>query len=201
MAYQKLLSQIMGHNSAHLNSKRSQIFGTFSMWLQALTFLKLTALRSELFELQNTFSTKMICFWHCSYNEHLPSLNWKLAWQNWPTEESSEQPSLRPQNPSYQSWWTNHPSIPTTTHTVTVNNSTIIVMVRDIFWTCLLVTLSLLNSTDTKVGNREEKSSNQLQNDPIYWKRRKALFSVAIGETFAHYMWMTTIHRCHFQGL
>ena len=43
-----------------------------------------------------------------------------------------------------------------------------IVMVRDILRTCLLVTLSSLNSTDTKVGNREEKSSNQLQSDPIY---------------------------------
>ena len=31
MAYQKILYQIMGHNSAHLNSKPSQIFGTFSM--------------------------------------------------------------------------------------------------------------------------------------------------------------------------
>ena len=75
------------------------------------------------------------------------------------------QPSLPPQNPLYQSWWTNHPLILATTHTVTVNKSTTIIMVRDIFPTCLLVTLSSLNSTDTKVGNRVEKSSNQLRSD------------------------------------
>ena len=203
MAYQKLLSQIMGHSSVRLNSKHSQSFGTFSMWLQALTFLKLTVPLNVLFELQNIFSTKMMCFWHCSYTEHLPSLNWKLAQQNWPTEESSDNPPCPPPPKSLVPKLVDKPSLDTRHNAYR--------HLQQIYYNHHgarhLPNMSPGDPVLVKLdGHKGWKQSGEIikpvaKRYPIYWKPRKALFSDAIGETFAHYMWMTTIHRCHFQGL